>query len=119
MHPKICIISSCSPYDGERAREALDFALASVACSIPTALLFIGEAVLQLSEVKCDILGKKNISSLIAALPVYGIDTIYVDAVDVKAFNVKVVDHDGLNISYLTSSEIANLLSSYDKVINL
>ena len=119
MHPTVCIISRSSPYNGEKAREALEFALASAACSIPTSILLVGEAVLQLADIKCNILGKKNIKSFISALPVYGIDKIYADATDIKAFNVEAVNHEGLQVSYLTSAEIVSLISSCDKLVNL
>ena len=70
-----------TPYGSSLARASLDVALAAAAFDQAVALLFLGEGVLQLlPDQDSTAIDKKNIAKLIASLPLYDIESIYVDA---------------------------------------
>ena len=69
------------PYGSSLARTALDVALAAAAFDQPVNLLFMGDGVLQLlPEQDSSAIGIKNIERLLASLPLYEIETVYVDS---------------------------------------
>jgi len=69
------------PYGSSLARASLDVALAAAAFEQPVSLLFMGDGVLQLlPEQDSKAIGRKNIGRLLASLPLYDIEQVYVDA---------------------------------------
>ena len=69
------------PYGSSLARAALDVALAAAAFEQPVKLLFMGDGVLQLLPGQdSGAIGVKNIGRLLASLPLYEIETVYVDS---------------------------------------
>ena len=70
-----------APYGSSLARAAIDVSLANAAFDQPVELLFIGDGVLQLLPAQdAAVLGLKNLARLLASLPLYGIEQVYVDA---------------------------------------
>lgn len=68
------------PYGDSLARSAIDAALAAAAFDQPVDLLFLGDGVLQLLPQQDPAgVGRKSIARLLASLPLYGIDQVYVD----------------------------------------
>jgi len=69
------------PYGSSLARAALDTALAAAALEQPVSLLFMGDGVLQLmSGQQSEAIGVKNIGRLLGSLPLYDIESVYIDA---------------------------------------
>jgi len=76
----LLIVVRRSPYGSSLARASLDVALAAAAFEQPISLLFMGDGVLQLmAEQESQAIGVKNIGRLLASLPLYDIESVYVD----------------------------------------
>jgi tRNA 2-thiouridine synthesizing protein C len=76
----LLIVIRRSPYGSSLARASLDVALAAAAFEQPLNLLFMGDGVLQLmAEQDSQAIGVKNIGRLLASLPLYDIERVYVD----------------------------------------
>jgi tRNA 2-thiouridine synthesizing protein C len=76
----LLIVVRRSPYGSSLARASLDVALAAAAFEQPLNLLFMGDGVLQLmAEQDSQAIGVKNIGRLLASLPLYDIERVYVD----------------------------------------
>jgi tRNA 2-thiouridine synthesizing protein C len=70
-----------APYGNSLARVAIDVTLANAAFDQPVELLFMGDGVLQLlPDQDAAALERKNLGRLLASLPLYGIEQVYVDA---------------------------------------
>lgn len=70
-----------APYGNSLARAAIDVSLANAAFDQPVELLFMGDGVLQLLPAQdAAALGRRNLGRLLASLPLYGIEWVYVDA---------------------------------------
>ncbi len=77
----ILVVVRRSPYGSSLARASLDVALSAAAFDLPLSLLFMGDGVLQLlTEQDSRGIGVKNIGRLLASLPLYDIEHVYVDA---------------------------------------
>ena len=77
----LLVIVRQPPYGSSLARAALDTALASAAFEQAVSVLFMGDGVLQLMpDQDSEAIGVKNIGRLLASLPLYDIETVYVDA---------------------------------------
>ena len=75
------VIVRHTPYGSSLGRTSLDAALAMAAFDQPVQLLFLGDGVLHLlPEQDSHAIGVKNIGKLLAALPLYEIASVYVDA---------------------------------------
>ena len=70
-----------SPYGSSLARASIDVALAAAAFDQAVSLLFVGDGVLQLlPEQQTEEQGVRNLGKLLASLPLYDIERVYVDA---------------------------------------
>jgi tRNA 2-thiouridine synthesizing protein C len=77
----LLVVVRRSPYGSSLARASLDVALAAAAFEQRLSLLFMGDGVLQLlAEQESQAIGVKNIGRLLASLPLYDIERVYVDA---------------------------------------
>jgi len=71
-----------SPYGSSLARAGLDLALAAGAFEQPVSVLFTGAGVLQLlQEQDTGSLGDRNYGKNLSSLPLYGLESLYVDEV--------------------------------------
>ena len=85
MNLSLCVISTRTPFSGQFAREALDVVMVAASYEIPTSLLLMGDGVYQLlKNQQPELLPRKNLSSMMQALPLYDIETIHVDAASLK-----------------------------------
>lgn len=77
----VLMIFRHSPYGSSLAGAALDAALASAAFEQPVDLLFLGDGVLQLqANQDSQAIGIRNKGKVLASLPLYDIERVYVDA---------------------------------------
>jgi tRNA 2-thiouridine synthesizing protein C len=69
------------PYGSSLARASIDVALAAAAFEQAVSLLFVGDGVLQLvPDQDTQQQGVRNLGKLLASLPLYEIEQVYVDA---------------------------------------
>lgn len=106
-----------APYGSSRARSALDVALASAAFEQPVSLLFLGDGVLQLMpEQDSATLGVRNIGRLLASLPLYDIESVYVDADAASRYGLDLAMAP-LPTRSLDSTGIQQLMASCDHLL--
>lgn len=112
------IIFRHPPYGESFAREALDVALAAAAFDQPVALLFFGDGVTQLLNAQnSHAINEKSLEKQLSALPLYDINTIYVDAHALQQRGFSLADLS-LPAQPVGDSEINSLLASHDIVLN-
>ena len=89
----LLVIIRHSPYGSSLARSGLDTALAMAAFGQPVALLFLGDGVLQLLPAQdSKAIGRRNVGKLLASLPLYDIESVFVDAESAHRYRI---DPDG------------------------
>ncbi|MFV0277632.1 MAG: sulfurtransferase complex subunit TusC [Parahaliea sp.] len=87
--PRTLVVSRHSPYGCGLARAALDTALAAAAFDHPPVLLFLGAGVLQLlPDQDAAVVGTRTHGKVLDSLPLYDLDTFYVDAAALAAFGI-------------------------------
>lgn len=69
-----------APYTQSLAKTGIDLAMAAAAFERPVSVLFSGDGVWQLLRDQAPASGEKNHGKLLSALPLYGIESVYVDA---------------------------------------
>ena len=112
------IICRRPPYGEAYAREALDVALATAAFDQPIALLFLGDGIMQLlNGHDSAAIGEKSFEKQLSALPMYDINTIYVDAAALQQRGLSAANLS-LPAQALSDAEIAALLKNHDIVLN-
>ncbi|AFU97952.2 DsrE family protein [Simiduia agarivorans] len=91
-----------SPFDGRQAKEGLDVLLATAAFDQPIQLVFWGNGVYQLHKHnQPEQFGLAPVNKQLAALPMYGVDEIYVDnskhpVAESTLPDARALDKDGL-----------------------
>ncbi len=79
MTKKLLIISRQPPYGSTRAREALDVALVAATYDQDVSLVFMDDGVFQLiRHQQPSVIAQKNLAANLSALPLYGVEKIYV-----------------------------------------
>lgn len=113
----ILIVLRRSPYGSSLAKASLDVALAAAAFDQDVDLLFLGDGVLQLlSDQDSDKLGIRNIGRQLAALPMYDINQVYVDAKAAVRFNMD-LSTAPVETQVLEPFEMQQLISRYDHLL--
>lgn len=119
MNKKLLIISRRPPYGNNLAREALDVALATAVYDQDIAILFMDDGVFQLLENQNpEDIAQKNIASILPALSLYGIDTIYAHK---KSLEERAVEKNELvlnDIKILTNEDVKKLLDQQDHLLS-
>ena len=111
------LICRHAPYGGSLAREALDVALTAATFDQPVALLFLGDGVQQLLRAQHpDAIAQRALDKQLAALPLYDVDTIYVEADALRARGLNTADL-ALPASALTREQIAEQIAAHDIVL--
>jgi tRNA 2-thiouridine synthesizing protein C len=111
------VILRKSPYGSSLSRSALDVALATAAFDQPVNVLFMGEGVLQLLPTQDSTsIEKKNIVKILASLPLYDIETIFVDASALARYKIELSDLT-LPIITLDDPGIHELMHNHDHVL--
>lgn len=89
----LLVIVRQPPYGSSLARASLDTALAAAALELPVSLLFMGDGVLQLlPDQHSESIGVKNIGRLLGSLPLYDIESVYIDAGAAARFQIETSD---------------------------
>jgi tRNA 2-thiouridine synthesizing protein C len=114
---RFLIVCRQPPYGASFAREALDVAMAAAAFDQPVAMLFLGDGVLQLiAEQHSESIGQKAHDKQLSALPLYDVETLYVDGEALQARQLKAADLV-LPAQLLGPTEISALLADHDIVL--
>ena len=111
------LICRRAPYGNVLAREALDVALTAATFDQTVAMLFTGDGVLQLiAQQNPAAIGQKSLDKQLAALPLYDIDTLYVDADALFARGIK-PSQLNLPVQLLNADQITAQIAAHDVVM--
>jgi tRNA 2-thiouridine synthesizing protein C len=114
----VLIVLTHSPYGTSLARASLDVALANAAFEQPVDLLFLGDGVLQLQpDQDGKSLGIKNRGRQLASLPLYDIDSVYVDAEASDRYNLD-LKHAPLDSQAVDPEKIHELMVTYHHLLS-
>lgn len=115
---RILIVCRRPPYGESFAREALDVAMAAAAFNQNIALLFLDAGVTVLAKNQfSDGIQEKSLEKQFAALPLYDVTELYVDANALQQYGL--ADDDlSLPAQHLDSNAITQLLERSDVVMN-
>lgn len=105
------------PYGSSLARASLDTALAGAALEQPVSLLFMGDGVLQLlPDQQSEAIGVKNIGRLLGSLPLYDIESVYIDAGAAARYQLETSDLV-LPVTPMDPAAMRGLINDCDHVI--
>jgi len=120
MPTSLLVISRQAPWSGPSAREALDIVLAGGAFDLPIGLLFLDDGVFQLAaEQDARALQQKDLSANLQALPMFGVDDLFVcaDSVAERGLDPTCLALEEARV--LSAQEITALIDRYDQVVTL
>jgi tRNA 2-thiouridine synthesizing protein C len=113
----LLVVLRHSPYGSSLARAAVDTALAAAAFEQPVKLLFMGDGVLQLlPEQDSQGIGVKNIGRLLSSLPLYDIESVYVDAEAATRYAIE-LESTPVPAQLLDGAGMHQLLLSCDHIV--
>lgn len=116
---RILIVLRHSPYGSSLAKAALDALLAMAAFEQRVDVLFAGDGVLQLMrDQDSHSVGRKNIGRMLASLPLYDIERVYVDAEAVARYNLDIASAP-FDARLLSPSEMHQLMVTFDHLMGL
>lgn len=117
MKKSFLLICRHAPYGDATAREALDVALTAATFDQTVSMLFLGDGVLQLisGQQPADI-AQKALDKQLAALPLYDVETIYVEAEALIARGLASADF-ALPVQSLSAADIARQIDAHDIVL--
>ena len=113
----LTVIITHAPYQGSLARSGLDAALAAAAFDQPVQLVFSGHGVYNLLEQDTEAAGTRNISKLIASLPLYDIEPLYVEAAALSQLGIATTALPA-GIQVIDKCAISALIDHSDHVVN-
>jgi tRNA 2-thiouridine synthesizing protein C len=114
---RVLLMIRHSPYGSGLARASLDVALAAAAFEQPVSLLFMGEGVLQLlPDQDSTQIGRKNLSRALTSLPLYDIDSVYVDRAAADRYHLDLATAP-LVVLPLDSRQIHQLMCQHDHLL--
>lgn len=106
-----------TPYGSSLSRSALDVALATAAFDQPVNLLFMGAGVLALLPTQnSTCIEKKNVAKILASLPLYDVETLFVDANALTRYHIDASDLS-LPITLLDNAGIRELMHRHDHIL--
>jgi tRNA 2-thiouridine synthesizing protein C len=106
-----------APYGDSLARAAIDVALANAAFEQAVKLLFVGDGVLQLlPSQEPAAIGRKNHARVLASLPLYGIEQVYVDADSANRYQLDLTQAP-VEAVPLSDSAMQELLLQHDHLL--
>jgi|TARA_R110002073_G_scaffold181206_4_gene339511 tRNA 2-thiouridine synthesizing protein C len=115
---RMLVVIRHSPYGSSLAKASLDVVLAAAAFDQNIALLFLGDGVLQLiPRQESSALGKKNIGRQLASLPLYDIDSVYVDAEAAARYNIDLTTSP-VDTQSISTGEIHQLMTEFDHILS-
>ena len=119
MAKSIVLISRNAPWAGPNATEALDVALAAGAFDLPLSILYMDDGVFQLlDQQKSQQLEQKDLSANLQALPMFGIEQLYV-AQQCLASRGLLNSPLAIAAERLEDQQIQKLIRQYDFVMAL
>jgi tRNA 2-thiouridine synthesizing protein C len=114
----VLLVLTHSPYGSSLASASLDVALANAAFEQPVDLLFLGDGVLQLHPDQDGLpLGIKNRGRQLASLPLYDINSVYVDAEASARYNLD-LDRTPLDTQTVDPKQIHELMVAYNHLLS-
>ncbi len=114
---KLVLISTASPWGGKGAGDALDMALAAGAFELPVSILWQAEGVLQLVKAQDGAaLEQKDVQAQLGALPLFGIEQLYVSQADLDNYALK-LEQLLLPVQPLSSQQLQQLLQDSDEIL--
>lgn len=117
MKKTFLLICRHAPYGNSLAREALDVALTAATFDQPVTMLFLGDGVLQLlRDQQPAAIAQKALDKQLAALPLYDVETIYVDAAALSTRGLEIADL-ALPVQVLTPQQITRQIETHDIVL--
>lgn len=115
----ISLLLRQAPYGNSRAKAALDMALSAAVFEQSVQLIFIDDGVFQLLDKQNpQQIGSKNTSAALAALPLYGIECVYVAAESLAQRGLQLKDL-GIPVNVVGLEEIKIMLHQSDTVMTL
>lgn len=121
MSKSICIVFNKAPYGSQAGRELLDIALMAAAFEMPITAIFVEHGIFQLLKgQEPDILNIKNHSATFKALPLYGIEEIFVEQAAIQKSGLmknELIDIENLKIA--GNDDIKKIISQSDFVLTL
>ncbi|WP_439100484.1 DsrE family protein [Congregibacter sp.] len=116
---KPLILFQSSPYEGSLGRSAIDLALAFAVFAQDPVVVFSGDAVLSLKDGQnADAVGRKSLRKVIDSLPLYDLDTVYVDQTSLRDHGVDSSGLPDFAVS-LSAPELRQLIQEASHVISL
>ncbi|WOJ95819.1 DsrE family protein [Congregibacter brevis] len=113
------VVFQTAPYEGSFARSALDLAMSLAVFAQQPRLVFCGDSVLSLNAGQsADSIGRKSLRKVVDSLPLYDVDTIYVDKTATQAFGLTTADLPDFTV-LLSKSELRTLIREASHVISL
>ena len=117
MKKSFLLICRRAPYGQSLAREALDVALTAATFDQQVAMLFLGDGVLQLLKAQQPaVIAQKALDKQLAALPLYDIETVYVEAEALQQRGLALSDL-ALTAQALSADAIAEQINMHDVVL--
>jgi tRNA 2-thiouridine synthesizing protein C len=114
----VLLVLSHSPYGSSLAGASLDAALACAAFEQPVDLLFLGDGVLQLQAGQDSAAaGVRNKGKLLASMPLYDIERVYVDAVAAGRYQLDLAAAP-LSTVALDHAGMRQLMVAYDHLLS-
>lgn len=114
----VLLIFRQAPYGKTLARDALDVALASAAFIPNLAVLFMGDGVFQLKPDQISSgIGAKNHAATVEALPVYGVENIYLYAPSALERGLD-AGSTVIDCQLVQDDELPALIARFDQVLS-
>lgn len=112
------IVMRHSPYGSSLARATIDLALAMGAFEQDFDLLFMGPGVLQLlDDQESSDIGLRNAGRGLSSLPLYDVESVFVDAHSLRRFGIKSGDLV-VPVQVLEDAELHPLLSDAEHLVS-
>ena len=113
---QILLMCRQAPYSGHLARAALDAALASAVFEQKLCLFFMDDGVWQLlGEQQSTEIQRKSITTALDAMPLYDIDTFYVDELSLQQRGLDAAALTG-NIELINQTGLPAFIEGFDQV---
>ena len=115
----VLIVVRHSPYGSSLAKASLDVALSMAAFEQPVDMLFIGDGVLQLcGNQDTQALGVKSILRQLASLPLYEMNSVYVDESAAKRYELDLTQAP-VTAQALDGPQMHQLMCGFDHLLGL
>ncbi|ACE82967.1 sulfurtransferase complex subunit TusC [Cellvibrio japonicus] len=116
---RILLISRHAPYGTSRAREALDVALVAATYDQDISLLFMDDGIFQLLKAQSpEDIHQKNHAANLSALPLYGIEKIYVHYESLEIRKITTNDLILDNLQLLNNQDVSRLIQEQDQLLS-